>query len=138
MRVVVVEQTKPQTCLPPPCLLPLHQMLETFYCFLVGGLQGSNTFPVDIHPTKTVGDLKKEIIKEAHPTLDDIAAHELTLYKVEIENELDNSYAEQDLISHLPIIPEQEQERWAPREAAVIGNFSSREIILHPCAGSQG
>jgi len=76
-------------------------MSETFYCFLVGGQQGSNTFPVDIHPKKTVGDLKKEIIKETRPTLDNIAAHELTLYKVEIENELDNSYTDQDLISHL-------------------------------------
>jgi len=55
-------------------------MLETFYCLLVGGQQGSNTFPVNIHLKKMVGDLKKEIIKEAQPTLDKIATHKLTLY----------------------------------------------------------
>ncbi|KAF9147746.1 hypothetical protein BGX20_006565, partial [Mortierella sp. AD010] len=46
----------------------------------------STSFPVDILDSETVGDLKNAIKEKKKPKLDNIAADELTLWKVEIPN----------------------------------------------------
>jgi len=57
-------------------------MSYTFLCFLVGG---RTTFAVDIEQTKLVSHLKQEIKKIEHTRLDQVAAPDLTLYKVEVD-----------------------------------------------------
>ena len=44
----------------------------------------STPFPVEIESTKTIGNLKKLIKSEKTPRFDDVAADELTLWRVSI------------------------------------------------------
>ncbi|KAF9965805.1 hypothetical protein BGZ73_001262 [Actinomortierella ambigua] len=55
----------------------------TLFC-LVDGEATSNAFPVEIEPSKSIGSLKKVIKSEKTPRFDDIAADELTLWRVSI------------------------------------------------------
>ena len=57
-------------------------MSYTLVCIIIGE---STAFPVKIDETQTVGELKKFIKKETEPDLDGVAAHRLTLYKVNID-----------------------------------------------------
>ncbi|KAG0274862.1 hypothetical protein BGZ96_004062, partial [Linnemannia gamsii] len=52
-----------------------------FLCLVDGE---STSFPVGIESTKTIGDLKDEIKTKKTPRFDDVAAHELTLWRVSI------------------------------------------------------
>jgi|SRR6267142_697928 len=53
-------------------------------CLYVYVIGLSDSFPVDIERSKTVGHLKKEILRERPNGLKDIDAARLVLYKVEI------------------------------------------------------
>lgn len=55
----------------------------TLFC-LVDGEATSQAFSVDIEQTKTVDQLKKVIKTEKAPRFDDVAADELTLWRVSI------------------------------------------------------
>ncbi|KAK3817571.1 MAG: hypothetical protein J3Q66DRAFT_186824 [Benniella sp.] len=55
----------------------------TLFCLIDGA---DTSFPVDIESTKTVDRLKK-LIKSEIPKFDQIAAHDLTLWRVEIPDE---------------------------------------------------
>ncbi|KAF9287535.1 hypothetical protein BGZ68_001691 [Mortierella alpina] len=55
----------------------------TLFC-LVEGESTSNAFPVEIEPSKTIGELKKLIKTEQAPAFDDITANSLTLWKVSL------------------------------------------------------
>ncbi|KAF9304398.1 hypothetical protein BG003_001713, partial [Podila horticola] len=57
--------------------------IMTLFC-LVEGEPTSNAFPVDIVPTKTIGVLKDFIKTKKAPRFDDVAADELTLWRVSI------------------------------------------------------
>ena len=57
----------------------IHQLLLN--CSILGPDVG-RTFPVEILPSKTVGQLKKSIKEEKAPELDHIAADKLDIYKV--------------------------------------------------------
>ncbi|KAK5796917.1 hypothetical protein F5H01DRAFT_418729 [Linnemannia elongata] len=61
----------------------------TLFC-LVDGEATSNAFPVEIESTKTIGHLKKLIKAEKAPRFDDVAADELTLWRVSIHDDDDN------------------------------------------------
>ncbi|KAG0247493.1 hypothetical protein BG011_001391, partial [Mortierella polycephala] len=63
----------------------------TLFC-LVDGESTSNAFPVEIESTKTIGDLKKLIKAEKTPKFDDIAADELTLWRVAVPVTDDEKY----------------------------------------------
>ena len=73
-------------------------MPSEVFCFIPGE---DSSFPVKIDETESVGTLKEEIKAAKHPELEHVAANKLTLYKVEIEDELDYSFTEQGLVSHL-------------------------------------
>ena len=51
---------------------------------LVDGESTSRAFPVSVPSTETIGSLKKLIKTEKSPRFDDIAANELTLWRVSI------------------------------------------------------
>ncbi|KAG0329893.1 hypothetical protein BG000_011896 [Podila horticola] len=55
----------------------------TLFC-LVDGEAASNAFSVEIDPIKTVDGLKKLIKTEKAPRFDDVAADELTIWRVSI------------------------------------------------------
>jgi hypothetical protein len=61
----------------------------TLFC-LVDGEATSQAFSVDIEQTKAVDQLKKVIKTEKAPRFDDVAADELTLWKVEIPDDDDD------------------------------------------------
>ncbi|KAF9091892.1 hypothetical protein BGX23_004802, partial [Mortierella sp. AD031] len=50
----------------------------------------TNAFLVEIESTKTIGDLKKPVKTEKAPRFDDVAADELTLWRVSIPDDDDN------------------------------------------------
>ncbi|KAF9083433.1 hypothetical protein BGX29_003150, partial [Mortierella sp. GBA35] len=52
------------------------------FLWLVNG--ESTSFPVEIDPTKTIGDLKDAIKAKKAPRFDDVAADELILWRVSI------------------------------------------------------
>jgi hypothetical protein len=60
-------------------------MSNTVWCFLVGD---TTIFPVDIDQTKTVGHLKEAITQKNRQRLADVDPDHLTLYRVEIDNEI--------------------------------------------------
>ncbi|KAF9297438.1 hypothetical protein BGZ74_009829 [Mortierella antarctica] len=66
--------------------------LMQLFC-LVDGESTSNAFSVEIDPTKTISDLKK-LIKtvKTPPRFDDIAADELTLWRISIPVVLANKH----------------------------------------------
>ncbi|KAH7055029.1 hypothetical protein BKA57DRAFT_452799, partial [Linnemannia elongata] len=75
----------------------------SLFC-LVDGEATSNAFPAEIESTKTIGDLKKLIKTEKAPRFDDVAADELTLWRVSISDDDDN-----DLPVLLDSVPEKKK-----------------------------
>ncbi|KAF8926344.1 hypothetical protein BGZ47_002801, partial [Haplosporangium gracile] len=61
----------------------------TLFC-LVDGEGTSNAFPVEIESSKTIGDLKELIKTKKTPRFDDVAADELTLWRVCIPDDDDD------------------------------------------------
>jgi Crinkler effector protein N-terminal domain len=57
-------------------------MVYTLLCIIIGE---TTLFSVKINETQLVDELKDAIKKKAEPKLDAFAAHELTLYQVEID-----------------------------------------------------
>ncbi|KAF9083232.1 hypothetical protein BGX29_003274, partial [Mortierella sp. GBA35] len=57
---------------------------------LVNGEATTNALPVEIESTKTIGNLKKLIKTEKIPRFDNVAADELTLWRVSIPDDDDN------------------------------------------------
>jgi hypothetical protein len=60
-------------------------MSKTVWCFLVGD---RTSFSVDIDQTKTVDHLKEAITQKKRQRLADVDPDHLTLYRVEIDNEI--------------------------------------------------
>ncbi|KAF9084950.1 hypothetical protein BGX29_002255, partial [Mortierella sp. GBA35] len=58
----------------------------TLFC-LVDGEAATNAFRVEIESTKTIGDLKKPIKVEKAPRFDDVAADDLSLWRVSIPDD---------------------------------------------------
>jgi len=52
------------------------------FCFISGH---HSIFPESIDETELVGNLKEKIKERTKPKLNDIAAHDLTLYRVEVD-----------------------------------------------------
>jgi len=67
-------------------------------CFVVGD---TDVFHVVVNPGKWVSYLKEEIKKKQEPKLNNAAAPDLTLYRVEIEDQVEKSITEQGFIDHL-------------------------------------
>ncbi|KAF9306578.1 hypothetical protein BG003_000990, partial [Podila horticola] len=67
----------------------------TLFC-LVDGEAASNAFPVDILPSKTIGDLKDVIKTKKTPRFDKVAADELTLWRVSIPDDDDEDEDEDE------------------------------------------
>ncbi|KAG0080939.1 hypothetical protein BGZ92_000406 [Podila epicladia] len=61
----------------------------TLFC-LVDGEATSQAFPVEIESTKTIGSLKQCIKTDKTPRFDDVAADELTLWRVSVPITDDN------------------------------------------------
>jgi len=57
-------------------------MSYTIWCILIGE---DSQFPVKLDETKTVYDLKEEIKTKNNPRLNNFAATELTLYKIDVD-----------------------------------------------------
>ncbi|KAF9308194.1 hypothetical protein BG003_011449, partial [Podila horticola] len=74
----------------------MDNRMSLFY--LVDGEATSNAFPVEIESTKTIDDLKDLIKNKKTPRFDDIAADELTLWRVSIPD------ADDDDDDDLPIL----------------------------------
>jgi hypothetical protein len=74
----------PRHSLDPPCLPPMAELC--LYVYVIGL---SNSFPVDIKRSQTVGHLKDAILKKNPHDLKDIDARHLDLYKVDILNDDD-------------------------------------------------
>jgi len=66
-------------------------------CFVAGG---TDVFYVVVDPGKWVSYLKEEIKKKQEPKLNNIGATDLTLYQVEIEDQVE-SLTDQEFIGHL-------------------------------------
>ncbi|KAF9321514.1 hypothetical protein BG006_002609 [Podila minutissima] len=75
----------------------------SLFC-LVDGEAASNAFPVDIMPSKTIGDLKDLIKTKKAPRFDDVAADELTLWHVSVPDDDDD-----DLPISLGSVPEKKK-----------------------------
>ncbi|KAF9376201.1 hypothetical protein CPB97_010991 [Podila verticillata] len=75
----------------------------SLFC-LVDGEAASNAFPVNIMPSKTIGDLKDLIKTKKAPRFDDVAADELTLWRVSIPDDDD-----EDLPISLGSVPEKKK-----------------------------
>jgi hypothetical protein len=61
----------------------------TLYC-LVDGESTMNAFPVPISSAETVGELKDKIKTKKAPRFDDVAADELSLWRVSIPDDDDD------------------------------------------------
>ncbi|KAG0197645.1 hypothetical protein BGX28_008853 [Mortierella sp. GBA30] len=96
----------------------------------------STSFPVDASATDTVGDLKDRIKAKKAPRFDDVAADELTLWKVSIpsnkakevlfktldaKEELDPTYELSDVF--------EEGEEWRERVSKIEGGFFAPESV---------
>ncbi|KAG9070446.1 hypothetical protein KI688_007982 [Linnemannia hyalina] len=74
----------------------------TLFC-LIDGQSIFNAFSVEINPRKTIDGLKKFIRNEKTPRFDDVAADELTLWRVSIPDADDD---DDDDGENLPILPD--------------------------------
>ena len=70
-----------------PSVIMSNASLKLFCLIYPNPNHTRQPFPVTINTDETVDDLKKAIKLENAPRLDDIAAHELTLYKVSIPDD---------------------------------------------------
>ncbi|KAG0320827.1 hypothetical protein BG000_003444 [Podila horticola] len=69
---------------------------------LVDGEATSIAIPVEIESTKTIGDLKDLIKTKKTPRFDDIAADELTLWRVSIPDAVDDDDDLPILLDNIP------------------------------------
>ncbi|KAG0330716.1 hypothetical protein BG000_011552 [Podila horticola] len=95
--------------------------------YLVDGEPTAHAFPVDIVPTKTIGVLKDLIMTKKTPGFDDVAADELTLWRVSIPDGDDD---DDDLPILLDSIPGKDRKKLkAAREVSDIFIKPARRMI---------
>jgi len=63
--------------------------MYTLFCVIIG--ERTDSFPIHIDETQTVGDLKREIKKKNAQLLSSIDARTLTLYKADIDIDVDDT-----------------------------------------------
>ncbi|KAF9310054.1 hypothetical protein BG003_008980 [Podila horticola] len=100
----------------------------TLFC-LVDGEPTANAFPVDIVPTKTISVLKDLIKTKKTPRFDDVAADELTLWRVSIPDGDDD---DDDLPILLDSIPGKDRKKLkATRELSDVFNEKPARRMIH-------
>ena len=120
-----VEQRKPKLA-----FHRLFAMLYTIWCIIIGN---TTPFPVEIDETKSVGVLKDHIKKKAEPRLDAFAAHELTLYKIDVKYD---EATHEDVVAsiyHQSVMPKQDQKLGFPlrKVSAVFGPTGPGDHKIH-------
>jgi len=96
-------------------------------CVVAGG---TDVFHVVIDPGKWVAYLEEEIKKEQEPKLNNFAAPDLTLYRVEIEDQVE-SLTDQKFIGHLNQLSQNKN-----KNDALSGSIRYRYILTTLLKGS--
>jgi len=101
-------------------------MKYTLWCLVLGE---KSTFSVKVDETQSVDELKKVIRNEKPRPLNDVSAHELTLYK--LASDVDENQSEVEDIKHE--LFDLKKRALKPRDklANILSNTANLEKIVH-------